>query len=282
MAVTLTLTGKTPGQTQFGLDTFTERYKCDAAADDVLTDGSVPAMGSAHPDYASMFVTARYVSETGESASALDLTYMGTLSGDLPPRKHDTENAVQSATSSRGTNGVIATSPISVQFYAPTNVLSYISTSGPGSDVADDPTDDLVIIGITIGDTSVSAGSVPDLVGIFFQQQILETHQSTEIVTGQYWQNTSRKIKSYIAFVVTLTPGFYIALAASGSGYAVSNTLTITSGGETATMNVDTLGIGNSVASFTVLTNTFSAPHNLLSATGGSGSNAKFNVIEVT
>ncbi len=81
MAVTLTLTGKTPGQTQFGLDTFTEHYKCDVTADVVLTDGSVPAMGSVHPSYPFMFVTARYCSETSESASALDLTYMGVLGG---------------------------------------------------------------------------------------------------------------------------------------------------------------------------------------------------------
>ncbi len=282
MAVTLTLTGKTPGQQQFGLDTFTEHYKCDATANVVLTDGSVPAIGSAHPFYSSMFVTARYCSETSESASALDLTYMGTLSGELPAQKHDTDNAVQSATSSLGTNGTIATSPISISFYAPTNVLTYWSTDGPGTDVADDPTDALVVISIAIGDTAITGGSIPSLVGIFFQEQILETHNSVEVVAGQYWQNTSRKIKSYVAFVVTLTPGFYISLSASGSGYSIGNTLTITDGGETATMDVNTLGIGNSVASFTVVTNTFTHGVNFLSASGGSGANAKFNVIEVT
>ncbi len=81
MPVTLTLIGKRPGQQQFGLDTFTEHYKCDVTADVVLTDGSVPAMGSVHPSYPFMFVTARYCSETSESASALDLTYMGVLGG---------------------------------------------------------------------------------------------------------------------------------------------------------------------------------------------------------
>jgi hypothetical protein len=69
MAVTITKVGKSPNNTQFGLDTFTEHYKCDATADVVLTDGGVPQMLSAHPDYPSMFVTNRYVSETSESAS---------------------------------------------------------------------------------------------------------------------------------------------------------------------------------------------------------------------
>ncbi len=279
MAVTLTLTGKTPGQQQFGLDTFTEHYKCDATADVVLTDGSVPAMGSAHPDYASMFVTARYCTETSESASALDLTYMGTLSGELPAQKHDTENAVQSAQSSLSTSGVTATSPVSVQFYAPTNVLTYVSAGAPGTDIADDPDDDVIVISIGVGDTSLTVSSIPGLVEAFFEIQILETHNATEIVQGQYWLNTSRKIKSYIANILSLSPGAYITLGASGSGYAVGNSLSISAGGEGATMIVDTLGVGNSVSSFTVTANTFTVAQNLLLAIGGSGSNARFNVI---
>src|SRR5258707_11750554 len=79
MAVTLTLIQKRPSQQQFGLDTFTEIYKCDATADVVLTDAGVPQMGSAHPDYAFMFVTGRPCYETGEKASELNLIYMGCL-----------------------------------------------------------------------------------------------------------------------------------------------------------------------------------------------------------
>ncbi len=279
MAVTLTLIGKTPGQQQFGLDTFTEHYKCDAAANVVLTDGSVPQIGSVHPSYSSMFVTARYCTETSESASALDLTYMGTLSGSLPAQKHDTENAVQSAQSSLSSSGITATSPISIQFYAPTNVLTYISAGAPGTDVADDPTEDVVAISVGVGDTSLTVSSIPGLIEAFFQLQILETHNATEIVQGQYWLNTSRKIKSYVANIVSLSPGAYITLGASGSGYGVGNTLGISAGGEGASMTIDTLGVGNSVASFTVTANTFTVAQNLLLATGGSGSNARFNVI---
>ncbi len=286
MSVVLTWQGSTPGQPQYGLATLTEHYKVQNDDGSQITAAAAllagPALGAAHPTYSNMFVTDRYCAETGESASALDVTYMGILGMDLPTAKHDTENAVQSATSSLGTDGAIATSPITISFYAPTNVLTYWSTGGPGTDVADDPTDDLVVISIAIGDTAITGGSISSLVGIFFQQQLLETHNSTEIVAGQYWQNVSRKIKSYVAFVITLTPGVYISLSSPGSGFSVGNTLTITSGGETATMDIDTLGIGGSVASFTVTSNTFTIAHNFLAATGGAGSGAVFNVIVVT
>src|SRR6266498_2688540 len=100
MSVILTLIGKTPGQSQFGLDTFTEHYKCDATADTVLTDDSVPEMTTVHPDYPFMFITARHVQETGEKASALDLVYTGCIRGSeegpaLPSRQHENNNAVQ-------------------------------------------------------------------------------------------------------------------------------------------------------------------------------------------
>ncbi len=282
MAVTLTLIGKTPGQQQFGLDNFTEHYKCDATADIVLTDGSVPAIGSAHPDYASMFVTARYCTETSESASALDLTYMGTLSGELPVSKHDTENAVQSASSSKGSGGQIATSPVTIQFYAPTNILTYISADAPGTDIADDPTEGIVIISTVVSDTTLSATSIPGFVGAFFQEQILETHQATEIVIGKFWLNVSRKIKSFTAFILDLPPGAYITLSGAGTGYFIGNSLTISAGGEGATMDVDTVGVGNSISTFTVTTNTFTVAHNFLAATGGSGSGALFNVVIIS
>src|SRR6185312_7821017 len=115
--------------------TFTERYKCDATADVVLTDADVPQMGSAHPDYAFMFVTNRYCTETSESASALDLVYTGCLltlddAPVLPPQKATSSGQVASATTN--TSSIIfpltATNPASVTFYAITNTLSFFST----------------------------------------------------------------------------------------------------------------------------------------------------------
>src|SRR5258708_36102337 len=117
MATVLTLTGKRPGQQQFGLDTFTESYKCDATADVVLTDPTVAQMVSAHPDYPFMFVAARPCTETGESASVLDLIYMGCLTDDgagnppLPDQQDQHDTQIQSASSSRASTGGILTSP---------------------------------------------------------------------------------------------------------------------------------------------------------------------------
>ena len=67
-----------------------------------MVDSGVPQQGDAHPDYATMFVTDRYCAETGESASALDVTYMGTLTETLPPQQPHYSDAVLTATRSRG------------------------------------------------------------------------------------------------------------------------------------------------------------------------------------
>ena len=147
MAVTLTLVGKTPGQTQFGLDTFTERYKCDAAADVVLTDAGVPQILSAHPDFMLfMFVTNRYCSETSESASALDLVYTGCLLSvdgvpTLPVKKATSGGQVASATSNTSSIiwPVVATNPATVQFYAATSTLDFYSNDPADSSEPDDP-----------------------------------------------------------------------------------------------------------------------------------------------
>ncbi len=155
MAVTLTLTGKTPGQTQFGLDTFTEHYKCDATANVVLTDGSVPAMGSAHPDYPFMFMTARYCSETGESASALDLTYTGVFGGtasivtindpgtsysigDYLEITSGGEQALMIVGSVDGGGAIVTFNVVYNNFTADQTALAAVSLTGGGSDATFD------------------------------------------------------------------------------------------------------------------------------------------------
>ena len=281
MAVTLIHTGRRPGQTQFGLDTFTESYKANDAADNVLTDGSVPQRGDAHPDFSGMFVTDRYCSETGPQSSALDVVYMGTLS-ELPPQQHESGTAVQSASSGWGSTGA-QIGEVSVQFYAPTNVLTYISEGGPGTDEADDPSDDPVIITVQAGNANFAPGTtIANIAANYFSTQIVHSLDSTEIVAGQYWQNVSRKTKVFIPYLVSVPAGSaFVALAAPGINYAVGDVLTITDGGQTATMRVTALGISQSILAFETLTNDFTSPGNLLSATGGSGTGAKFNVIIV-
>ncbi len=203
MAVTLTLTGKRPNNTQFGLDSFTEIYKCDATADVVLTDAGVPAMGSVHPDYSSMFVTARYVNESSESASALDITYMGTLTGELPPQKATSGGQVASATTN--TSSAIfpstATNPATVTFYAITNSLSFLTTDPADASEPDDPPeiDDLITWDLGFG---VQPGlSKPDLVAFLlteaFIQAIIEPQPEIEpVVVGQFYQITKRKTRT--------------------------------------------------------------------------------------
>ncbi len=284
MAITLTLTGKTPGQQQFGLDTFMEHYKCDATADVVLTDGSVPSIGSAHPDYATMFVTARYCTETSESASALDLTYMGTLSGDLPAQKHDSSVALQSSSSSFGTTGIALSSPATIQFYAPTNTLSYISSGGPGTDTADDPTADIIVLTWSIGILSFAIvdQTLADLVDTYFSILITENHSSTEIVAGHFWSNTSTTAKAYVPMILNFPPGAYLALSSAGTGYSAGDTLTISGGSGTATIVVTGLGISNSITNWTVSSISCTTADFNVPAGGGSGTGAQFNIIIIT
>lgn len=200
MSVTLTKVGKTPGQTQFGLDTFTEHYKCDATADIVLTDGSVPQKGSAHPTWSTMFVTDRYCQESGESASALDLVYMGTFSA-LPPVKNSEDNPIQSATTytSSAIFPAVATLPATLQYRAHAKTIVVLSTSDTSTEVCPDP--DAVTVDDLITWTLVAEQPASSLSGIAawllanaFVQRIIETVTAEEIVAGQYWQITKRKI----------------------------------------------------------------------------------------
>lgn len=289
MSVSLTLTGKSPINTQFGLDTFTEHYKCDATADVVLTDAGVPQMGSAHDDYPFMFVTGRPCQETGESASALDLVYTGCLTDDgdgnpiLPTQQNSSDNQIQSATSSRSSTGGTLTSPATIQFYAPSTVLNYISFGSAGSDQPPDPTGTPGIITWTVGDTSYSIGNlVSDLIDVFFTLQTNITSQSTEVVAGQFWQNTCRKALIYVPFIFDVPSGPFVTLASPGDGYSVSDSLSISSGGESADITVLSVGGvigGTGILSFSVGTDTFTVGHTLLDASGGTGSGAKFNVM---
>ncbi len=289
MSVILTWQRSTPGQPQYGLATLTETYKVQnddgsqitAAA--VLVDGGLPQIGDAHPDYATMFVTARYCSETGESASALDLTYTGTLSGSLPDQKNDFSNAVQSASSSYGLDGITLSTPATIQFYAPTTSLSYISSGGPGSDVAADPTDDPVAINYTIGILSFSiGGTIAALIANYFSILITENHTATEIVVGQYWQNTSTKTKTYVPLMLNLAPGAYLQLSGTGMGYTSGDTLTITGGSGVAVIVLTATGISNSIIAWTVSSISCTTPENNVAATGGTGTGALFNIIIVT
>ncbi len=286
MAVILTLSGKTPQNTQFGLDTFTEHYKCDATADVVLTDAGVPQMGDPHPDYPFMFVTGRPCVETGESASALDLIYTGCLMDDgdgnpiLPDSQSQDGNSIASASSSRAVSGLVASSPNTVQYYSPGKTLTYFSFGGKGTTEADDPPDTPSVISLTMGDVTLSfGGTVQAIVDDFFSPFITSTIQSQEVVAGQYWSNTAQKQTTYSPFIFTLPSGPFLNLCATGQGYAIGETLTISGGGGVAIIDLTQTGIAGSVTGWTITSITCTTNENNVGAGGGGGTGCRFNII---
>jgi len=213
MAITLTLTGKTPSDSQFGISRFQEHYKCDATADAVLTDPSVPQEGDPHPSYPFMFVTDRYVTETGESASILDLTYTGCLTDDgdgnpiLPTQKPSSGGQIASASTNTDSDifPATVTNPVTVTFYAVTSTLSFISND---VDDASEPTDPPEVDSLITWDLGfgVQPGfSIPGLESYLltsaFTQAINEAPPEIEpIVAGQFWQITKRKTRTLLPY----------------------------------------------------------------------------------
>lgn len=212
MAVTLTLIGKRPGQSQYSLDTFTEIYKCDATADVVLTDLSVPAKGSAHPDYPLMFVTDRRVNEAGESASALDLVYMGSLTeiaatGIVASVQDPSNGDVASATTNTDSDiwPAFVTNPATVQFYAITNSVTATCNTKTPTLEADDPPEVSTIISFDLGNGLQGAACLEGIATWIltkaFVQFIIEPPPTIEpIVAGQYYRITKRKTRTLFPY----------------------------------------------------------------------------------
>lgn len=214
MAITLYHIERTPRTPQFGLTTFTERYKAAEAADVVMTDPTVPQQGDAHPDFPHMYVTDRDCTETGERSSALDLVYVGSLQDDgggnpvLPPQKASSGGEVASATTN--TSSVIypatATNPASVQFYARANTLSFISNDPADTSEPDDP-DILTETDIITWDLGfgVQPQCHDDIVTFLltqaFVQGIIEPPLSIEpIVDGQFYQIVKQKTRTLFPY----------------------------------------------------------------------------------
>jgi len=283
--------GVTPATSQFDLDRLTRHWRCKGATEEeVLAATALPDKGDVHPLFSKMFVTDIRAQESGGSACALDVNYAGALktSGGnpvLPPGRHEDEDAVQSASSKMSSDGVILTEPITVQFYAPTSVYTWFSYLARGSKgTAADPSGDIEIIKVTIGDTSFSPGSsvIDDIVARFFTPVIVSALRSPEIVAAKYWQNTERRTKLLQPYVFAFPSGDFVSLAAPGSGYTVGDTLTITGAGGSAQVSVTVVGVDNSIRAWTQISDTMSTTQYFLNATGGTGSGAKFNNIHVS
>lgn len=213
----------------------------------------------------------------------VDLVYSGKKNGDLPPMKHSSGSSVQSASSSRSSTSILTTSPVTIQFYAPTSTLEYISTS-PGTIAAPAPSGSPALITWTVGDTTLAISDViADLVNIFFTVLPISVIDSTEIVPDKYWQNTARTTIAYVPYIFDVGSGAFVTLASPGNGYTAGDTLTVSAADGNATIVVDSVGSawggGTGIMSYHITSATFTLPHALLSASGGTGSGAKFNVM---
>ncbi len=211
MAVTLTWQGSTPGQPQYGLATLTEHYKVQNDDGSQITAAAAllagPALSAAHPTYSEMFVTDRYCAETGESASALDVTYMGIFGMDLPPQKATTSGQIASATTNTSSAifPLTATNPATVTFYAISNTLSFYSDDPDDASEPTDPPSITELITWDLGFGLQPGLSHPDLVTFLltqaFIQTITETPPSVEpIVDGQFYFITKTKTRTLLPY----------------------------------------------------------------------------------
>ena len=206
MAIILTHIKRRPGASQWGLDTFTESWKANEAADVVLNDGSVPQRGDAHPDYANMFVTDRYCTEAGENASALDVIYMGYMVA-LPPQKPSSSGQVASSTTNTDEDifPATVTNPATVTFYAVTSTLSFISND---PDDASEPTDPPEVDSLITWDLGFGVQPGLSIPGIetylltkAFVQAITEAPPDVEpLVSGQFYQITKKKTRTLLPY----------------------------------------------------------------------------------
>jgi hypothetical protein len=282
-----------PSKTPFGLDQLRRSYKTALSAEAAIA--AAPAVGAVDEVFPCMFLMPITTPERAESATRIDLLYMGTIQftgtgveGDpfvpvLPDQKTEYNTAVQSATSSKLNTGLTLASPATLQYYAPTSQLTYFTFGAPGTTQAPAPDGSPIPITLTISDTTYSSGGgIQSSIDALFTLQVISTIDSTEIVPGQYWQNVARTQKLYSPWIFDVASGPYVTLYNPGVNYTAGDTLSISSGGEGATINVisvgSVFGAGGGILTFTASSVTFTSAHTALPASGGSGSDAGFNV----
>src|SRR5580765_5231092 len=121
-----------PSKTPFGLDQLRRSYKTALSAEDAIA--AAPAIGTADEVFPFMFLMPISTPESAESATRIDLNYMGCMRDDgaevpqpiLPAQKHDDNTAVQSVSASKLSSGLTLASPATLQYYAPSNALTYL------------------------------------------------------------------------------------------------------------------------------------------------------------
>lgn len=273
---------------QFELDQMSVPFS--GAATGLTTYVSSLTRGTAWSDDANMFLTGWTVSDSNKQYPTVTLEYMGAKQGQLPPAKTDYDDQVQSASSNHASSGTVLTQPLSVQYYAPSVVYSWITYNARGNigDVTiPDPEDDPRVITLTCGDTTFATGpSVEEIISVYFSEQIVSTFSATELVRdGKYYQNVARKTKTLSPWIFDFPTGAHFTLYSPGLNYSVGDILTIYGDSGYGTVRVDSVGSifghGDGIINFTQLSNTCTENEIMLAASGGSGSGAAFNVFVV-
>ncbi len=260
----------------WGLDQLVIPYSGDV--DDLETFLSAHSPGEVSPIDANMFLMSKHP-DSNKQFPTVQMVYQGKRGGTLPPQRSGKSNPVQSCTSVLGSSGPIV-QPITIEYKAPTNTLSYISRTTAGTDEASDPSGSPIIVNVTVGGVSFSFSDIAGILSRFFTEYIQGDIVSQETVPGQYWQNDAKKTKGYLPYIVNIVSGSaLIGLSQPGTNYAIGNILSISAGGESATLVVGSLGVSNSITSWTITSNSFTTPQASLAASGGTGSGATFNVI---
>ncbi len=261
----------------WGLDQLVIPYRGSVGGLEAFLSAHSP--GEASPIDANMFLMQK-TPDGNQQFPIVRMEYQGKRDGTLPPQRHTKSNPIQSSTSSFGRFGP-SVAPVTIQYQAPTNTLSYITRSA-GVTNADDPTDALIIRSVTVGSTNFTGGSLGDAIPNFFSELITGEINANEVVPGQYYQNVARRTKQYVPFLFNLPSGSVIvSLSAPGANYRVGDMLTITGASGVGILRVTALGISASIIAFNTLSATFTAGESSLAATGGAGTGARFNVIVI-
>lgn len=274
---------------QFELDQMSVPFS--GAATGLTTYISSLTRGSAWSGDANMYLTGWNVSDSNKQYPTVTQEYLGAKGGVLPPGKTDYDDQVQSASSQRSGGGTVLTNPLTIQYYAPSTIYSWVTAGGPGnieSVTVPDPTSSPRVIMLSCGDTTFADGTIVDtIVSAYFSQQIVSTFSATELaVGGLYYQNQARKTKVYTPWMFDVAPGAYLTLFTPGLGYQPGDILTIYGTSGFGTVQIITVGSvfghGNGILTYTQLSATFTSQETDLAATGGSGTGAAFNVFVIS
>ncbi len=194
-----------PSKTPFGLDQLRRSYKTSLSATDAII--AAPNIGDPDEVFEKMFLSSATAPESSESATRVDLIYMGCFQVDgednpiLPDPKNATGNPVQTATTytSSAIFPAVAAVPASLQYHAhETSIIEFSTSDTSATDPPDPPAitvDDLITWTLA---AEQPAGSFPGIAAFLlsdaFVQAIVATENAEEIVpANQYFQITKRK-----------------------------------------------------------------------------------------